>query len=191
MHGARAEARRDRARLARASAWPTTSSASAIARSATSRSSASTSPRRRPRCTPPATAAISRWSTRCRASRSRSWGATTKRCRRCATRSGSPSMVHADDVLATVCGNQANVMMLQHRHEQALALAERSVVAARSARLRARPRRRARDARPDLRAPRRSGPRRGRAAPRARGAQPDSVPRDDRRGRSTRSRRFT
>jgi hydrogenase-4 transcriptional activator len=37
------------------------------------------------------------------------------------------SMVHAEDVLATVCGNQANVMMLQHRYEQALALAERSV----------------------------------------------------------------
>src|SRR3954466_11280827 len=37
------------------------------------------------------------------------------------------SRVHADDVLATVCGNQANVMMLQHRYEQALALAERSV----------------------------------------------------------------
>jgi DNA-binding NtrC family response regulator/tetratricopeptide (TPR) repeat protein len=37
------------------------------------------------------------------------------------------SHVHADDVLATVCGNQANVMMLQHRYEQALALAERSV----------------------------------------------------------------
>jgi hydrogenase-4 transcriptional activator len=37
------------------------------------------------------------------------------------------SMVHADDVLATVCGNQANVMMMQHRHEQALALAERSL----------------------------------------------------------------
>jgi len=37
------------------------------------------------------------------------------------------AMVHADDVLATVCGNQANVMMLQHRYEQALALAERSV----------------------------------------------------------------
>jgi hydrogenase-4 transcriptional activator len=37
------------------------------------------------------------------------------------------SLVHADDVLATVCGNQANVMMLQHRYEQALALAERSV----------------------------------------------------------------
>ena len=36
-------------------------------------------------------------------------------------------MVQADDVLATVCGNQANVMMLQHRYEQALALAERSV----------------------------------------------------------------
>src|SRR6185503_2955965 len=37
------------------------------------------------------------------------------------------SMVQADDVLATVCGNQANVMLFQHRHEQALALAERSV----------------------------------------------------------------
>ena len=33
----------------------------------------------------------------------------------------------ADDVLATVCGNQANVALMQHRHEQALALAERSV----------------------------------------------------------------
>src|SRR5438034_2864055 len=37
------------------------------------------------------------------------------------------SMVHADDVLATVCGNQANVMMMEHRYDQALALAERSV----------------------------------------------------------------
>ena len=37
------------------------------------------------------------------------------------------AMVQADDVLATVCGNQANVTMLQHRYEQALALAERSV----------------------------------------------------------------
>ena len=37
------------------------------------------------------------------------------------------ALVHADDVLATVCGNQASVMMLQHRYEQALALAERSV----------------------------------------------------------------
>jgi hydrogenase-4 transcriptional activator len=37
------------------------------------------------------------------------------------------SQVSADDVVATVCGNQANVMMLQHRYEQALALAERSV----------------------------------------------------------------
>src|SRR5882724_813385 len=35
--------------------------------------------------------------------------------------------VQAEDVLATVCGNQANVMMLRHRYEQALALAERSV----------------------------------------------------------------
>jgi hydrogenase-4 transcriptional activator len=37
------------------------------------------------------------------------------------------ALVRADDVLATICGNQANVMMLQHRYEQALALAERSV----------------------------------------------------------------
>ena len=35
--------------------------------------------------------------------------------------------IRADDVLATICGNQANVMMLQHRYDQALTLAERSV----------------------------------------------------------------
>jgi hydrogenase-4 transcriptional activator len=35
--------------------------------------------------------------------------------------------VQADDVLALICGNQANVTMMQHRYEQALALAERSV----------------------------------------------------------------
>ncbi len=37
------------------------------------------------------------------------------------------ALVHADDVLARVYGNQANVMLFEHRHEQALALAERSV----------------------------------------------------------------
>src|SRR5260221_10195915 len=36
-------------------------------------------------------------------------------------------MVRAGDVVATACGNQANVAMMQHRHEQALQLAERSV----------------------------------------------------------------
>ena len=36
-------------------------------------------------------------------------------------------MVRAGDVEATVCGNQANVAMMQHRHDQALSLAERSV----------------------------------------------------------------
>ncbi|MEO6237790.1 MAG: sigma 54-interacting transcriptional regulator [Vicinamibacterales bacterium] len=36
-------------------------------------------------------------------------------------------MVRAGDVVATVCGNQANVAMMQHRHDHALALAERSV----------------------------------------------------------------
>jgi DNA-binding NtrC family response regulator/tetratricopeptide (TPR) repeat protein len=35
--------------------------------------------------------------------------------------------VGAQDVLATVCGNQANVMMFEHRYDQALAMAERSV----------------------------------------------------------------
>ncbi len=35
--------------------------------------------------------------------------------------------VHADDVLAIVAGNQANVAMMRHRYDQALALAERSV----------------------------------------------------------------
>jgi DNA-binding NtrC family response regulator/tetratricopeptide (TPR) repeat protein len=37
------------------------------------------------------------------------------------------SMLHADDVLATVYGNQANVALIRHRYEQALALAERAV----------------------------------------------------------------
>jgi DNA-binding NtrC family response regulator/tetratricopeptide (TPR) repeat protein len=37
------------------------------------------------------------------------------------------AMAGADDVVATVCGNQANVSLMQHRYEQALALAERSV----------------------------------------------------------------
>jgi hydrogenase-4 transcriptional activator len=37
------------------------------------------------------------------------------------------SVVSAEDVVATVCGNQANVTMMEHRYEQALALAERSV----------------------------------------------------------------
>ena len=36
-------------------------------------------------------------------------------------------MVQAGDVLATIYGNQANVALMQHRHDQALALVERSV----------------------------------------------------------------
>ncbi len=40
---------------------------------------------------------------------------------------GIAAMAHADDVVATACGNQANVLMLEHRYEQALVLAERSV----------------------------------------------------------------
>jgi DNA-binding NtrC family response regulator/tetratricopeptide (TPR) repeat protein len=37
------------------------------------------------------------------------------------------SLLHADDVLATVYGNQANVALIRHRYEQALTLAERAV----------------------------------------------------------------
>ena len=37
------------------------------------------------------------------------------------------SLLQADDVLATVYGNQANVALIRHRYEQALALAERAV----------------------------------------------------------------
>ena len=36
-------------------------------------------------------------------------------------------LCEADDVLATACGNMANVASMQHRHEQAVSLAERSV----------------------------------------------------------------
>jgi hydrogenase-4 transcriptional activator len=36
-------------------------------------------------------------------------------------------MAEAQDVVATVCGNQANVALMQHRHDQSLTLAERSV----------------------------------------------------------------
>jgi DNA-binding NtrC family response regulator/tetratricopeptide (TPR) repeat protein len=37
------------------------------------------------------------------------------------------TVAQAEDVLALVCGNQANVAMMRHRHDQALALAERAV----------------------------------------------------------------
>ena len=65
--------------------------------------------------------------------------------------SGSPSTAQAGDVLATVCGNQANVALMQHRHDEALALAERSVELQEEAGNAARPRRRAGVARADLR----------------------------------------
>ena len=39
---------------------------------------------------------------------------------------GLAASVHAHDVLGIVLSNQANVLLIQHRHEQALALAERS-----------------------------------------------------------------
>ena len=75
----RAEARGNRPRLARHRPRPLRARRSAIARSATSRSCASTSPRRRRRCSPPAIAGTWRSCTRCRASRSRSSVDTTRR----------------------------------------------------------------------------------------------------------------
>ena len=37
------------------------------------------------------------------------------------------TVAQAEDVLALICGNQANVALMRHRHDQALALAERAV----------------------------------------------------------------
>ena len=53
--------------------------------------------------------------------------ATTKRSPALRQAERLATAVSADDVLAIVCGNQANVAMMRHRYEQALALAERSV----------------------------------------------------------------
>ena len=64
--------------------------------------------------------------------------------------------VQADDVLATVCGNQANVHDAAAPLRAGARACRTQRVAARSARLRARPGGRARHARPDLRSPRRS-----------------------------------
>ena len=69
----------------------------------------------------------SRWSTRCRASCSPRPAATTRRPRPCGRPNAWRPPVQADDVLATVYGNQANVALIRHRYDQALALAERSV----------------------------------------------------------------
>ena len=85
-------------------------------------------------------------------------------------------------MLATVFGNQANVALMQHRHDEALALAERSVELQQESGHAARPGRRAGVARPDLRPPRQPEPRRRGPQPRARRAQPAAVhARDDRR----------
>ena len=114
------------------------------------------------------------------ASRSRRKAGSTKRWRRCARRERLALMVRAGDVVATVCGNQANVAMMQHRHEQALALAERSVELQEEGGHAARSRHRARLARADLRAAGQPEARRAGAQPRARRPQPAAVhARDD------------
>ena len=59
--------------------------------------------------------------------RSRRKAGWTRRWPRCAQAERLAVIVEAGDVLATVCGNQANVALMQHRHDQALSLAERSV----------------------------------------------------------------
>ena len=60
--------------------------------------------------------------------------------------------VQAQDVLGIICNNQANVALIQHRHDQALTLSEQSRGAAGAERPGTRPRHLARDARPDSRA---------------------------------------
>jgi tetratricopeptide (TPR) repeat protein len=91
------------------------------------RSSASTSPRRPRRFTQPATDGTSRSSIAlqhllAQVGEYETRLAPLRQAERLA------GMVHADDVLATICGNQAGVMVMEHRYEQALALAERSVM---------------------------------------------------------------
>ncbi len=91
------------------------------------------------------------------------------------------SLLQADDVLATVYGNQANVALIRHRYEQALALAERAVGLHEglgqgpglSVALATLGQICVRVGKP--------GARRPGAAPRARRPQRDAVPRDDRR----------
>ena len=51
----------------------------------------------------------------------------TRRLPRSNSPSAKPPHLGADDALATICINQANVALIRHRYEQALALAERSV----------------------------------------------------------------
>ena len=83
---------------------------------------------RRPRrCTPPATAVTSRWSTRSRGVTLAQEGRLDEAMAALRQAERLALMVEAGDVLATVCGNQANVALMQHRHDQALSLAERSV----------------------------------------------------------------
>ena len=183
LPGARAQAGRARPRLPRDRPGPLRARAAATARSATRRSSASTSPRRHRRCTPPATcgnlALVHSLSgvTLAQDGRLDEAMAALRQAERLAL------MVHAGDVVATVCGNQANVAMMQHRHDQALALAERSVELQEESGTPHGLGHRAGLARPDQRAARQPAPRRAGAQPRARRAQPAAVhARDDRRG---------
>ena len=67
---------------------------------------------RRRRCTPPATGATSRSCTRCRACCSRSRAATTKPIAALRQAERLAMAIHADDVLAGIVHNQANVALI-------------------------------------------------------------------------------
>ncbi len=161
--GPRPEAGRNRSRLTRHRPRPLRASASATSRSATSASSASTSRKPPPPCMPPATARhlalVHSMSGVMLAQAGRYDESMTalRHAERLATALG------ADDVLATVCGNQANVELFRHRYDQALLLAERAGQPARSRGPDAGAGRRAGHAGPDRRPHGRAAARRRRA----------------------------
>ena len=99
--------------------------------------------------------------------------------------------IQADDVLAGIVHNQANVALMRHHHEQALALAERSVALHENARVRATasPSRWRRSARSSCSSATSSAPSRSSRARSTSAARSSSTRRPA--PSSTRSRRFT
>ena len=156
----------------------TTSSVSVIARLATSRSSGSTSARRRPRLHAAGDrrhlALVHSLSSISLAQLGRYDEAMTalRHAERLA------SIAEANDVLATVCGNQAGVMMLQHRYDQGLRAGGAQRRPPRGARLESWSRGLPGYAWPDPRSSRRPDPGSRCAPSRARRAKPHSIPRN-------------
>ena len=109
------------------SGWPTSSWHAVTSSSATRRRCRSISARPPRHSTLSAIDATWPWCTRSPAARSRRRDATTKHSRRCARPNASRLPCTPTMSSPSSCGNQANVAMMRHRYDQALALAERSV----------------------------------------------------------------